>query len=278
MHAQPLASSSWRAELHLAYERRDERTVLASRRHDGPLIVQKPLYPEGDAVCHGIIIHPPAGIVGGDVLELGVHAAERSRVLLTTPGASKWYRSAGSWATQRVQLTARAGSCLEWLPQEAILHSGALAEMHTEVTLAGDAVYLGWEILCLGRTGSGERYASGACRLRTRITRDGRPLLVEQGELAAGSRVSTSAVGLAGCSVAGTLIAAAPGVGPELVAACRADCAAAEVAVTHTPGVLIARYLGDSSEAARRYFEGLWRRLRPALGGREAVMPRIWRT
>ena len=54
--------------------------------------------------------------------------------------------------------------------------------------------------------------------------------------------------------------------------------AAGESGVTLLPGVLLARYIGDSSEAAKRYFVELWRRLRPALAGREAVEPRIWRT
>jgi urease accessory protein len=48
--------------------------------------------------------------------------------------------------------------------------------------------------------------------------------------------------------------------------------------VTLLPGILLARYLGDSTEAARRYFIALWRILRPALTGRDATEPRIWRT
>jgi urease accessory protein len=51
-----------------------------------------------------------------------------------------------------------------------------------------------------------------------------------------------------------------------------------EGAVTLLPGILLARYLGDSSEAAKRYFAALWTLLRPALCGRAAVEPRIWRT
>jgi urease accessory protein len=48
--------------------------------------------------------------------------------------------------------------------------------------------------------------------------------------------------------------------------------------VTLLRGILLARYLGGSGEAARRYFIELWRILRPELLGREATEPRIWRT
>jgi len=79
--------------------------------------------------------------------------------------------------------------------------------------------------------------------------------------------------------VVGTLIAAAPQFSSELLALCRQ--AAPEngpAAVTLLPGIFVARYLGDSSEAAKRYFVALWRALRPALLGKAAVEPRIWRT
>jgi len=277
--ADPVHLRSWRAELALEYERRGPRTVLAARRHDGPLVVQKPLYPEGDAVCHTIVVHPPAGIAGGDELEIAARAGEGAHALLTTPGAGKWYRSAGPWARQRLALDAGKGACLEWLPQETIVFDGALAEMRTEVKLAADAVYIGWEVLCLGRTGSGEHYGSGECRPRTQLWRDGKPLWFEHGRIEAGGPLMGSPAGLGGRSVCGTLLAAAPGVDSEVLSACRqAQATSGEVTVTLLPGLLVARYLGDSSEAARHYFARLWRHLRLALTGREAVEPRIWKT
>src|SRR6478736_2504397 len=121
--------TGWRARLALAFERRGDRTVLARRHHEGPLVVQKPLYPEGDGVCHAIVLHPPAGIAGGDAIELSLRAGEGSSVLVTTPGAAKWYRSPGPTASQRISIEAAAGSTLEWLPQENIVFDGARADI-----------------------------------------------------------------------------------------------------------------------------------------------------
>lgn len=270
--AEPIFET-WKARLALEFEARDGRTVLASKQFDGPLVVQKPLYPEGDAVCHAIVVHPPAGIAGGDELELNVEVRRNSKALLTTPGAGKWYRSAGPWASQALRF--RVEGSLEWLPQETIVFDGALAQMRCEVDLGPDARYLGWEVLCLGRAGSGETFSRGRISLGTSILRSGKPLFHERGVIEGGGRLMASPAGLGGRTVCATLVAAAPDLRKDTVAACRA---VEGVAVTMLPGALLARLLGDSSETAKRRFVELWRILRPAVLGRDATEPRIWRT
>jgi urease accessory protein len=275
--------TGWHARLALAYERRtvngQARTVLAVRQHDGPLLTQKPLYPEGDAVCHSILIHPPAGIAGGDRLELHANANAQAHALLTTPGAGKWYRSTGLRASQRLNFDVAAQATMEWLPQETIVYDGALAELSCEVRLGPGARYLGWEVLCLGRAGSGERFTRGHCELRTLVTRNDQPIWFERGAIAGGGALMRSPAGLGGKSVCGTLIAAAETIGDEVLQVCRGICAEMkDCTVTRLPGLLVARYLGDSSEAAKQVFVALWRQLRPALLERAAIEPRIWRT
>lgn len=272
-------ASGWRARLELGFERRGERTVLARRTHDGPLVVQKSLHPEGEGVCHAIVVHPPAGIAGGDDLAIGIRAGEGAHALLTTPGAGKWYRSAGARACQRVAIEAASGACVEWLPQETILYDGSLADIRWEAVIERDARLVAWEILCLGRTGSGERYTGGHCRFETRVLRGGRMAWIERASLDPRATVMQSAAGLGGRSVAGTMLALAEQLGDELVAACRAVVPReGEGALTRLPGMVVARYRGDESEAAREYFKALWHCLRPAVAGREAVTPRIWTT
>jgi urease accessory protein len=264
-------AASWKAELSLGFERTGERTVLARKRHDGPLVVQKALYPEGGEVCHAIVVHPPAGIAGGDELLLDVESKNGAFAQLTTPGAGKWYRSAGAWAAQRLSFDVEGA--LEWLPQETIVFDGARADLSTEVRLAGDARYIGWEILCLGRSGSGERFSRGTIRLSTRISRDKKPIWLERGLIEGGGKLMRSPAGLGGHPVCGTFVAAGPQIGKMRPAA-----GIEPLAVTQLPGLLVGRYLGDSSEQAKRAFAALWAALRPRLLGREAREPRIWRT
>jgi urease accessory protein len=262
--AEPVAAP-WKASLALAFARQGERSVLVGRAHDGPLVVQKPLYPEGQDVCHAIVVHPPGGIAGGDQLALRVDCAANSHAVLTTPGAAKWYRTAGAWAQQSLDF--RVAGTLEWLPRETIVFDGALAELDCTVQLEREARFIGWEIVCLGRRGAGERFERGRLKVSTRIDREGRPVYIDRGEIEAGGRLMHSPAGLGGRSVFGMMIATA-----------ESSIRIAELAVTHLPGLVIARYLGDSSEAALQAFTALWKALRPSVCGRDAIEPRIWST
>ncbi|HTS23587.1 MAG TPA: urease accessory protein UreD [Casimicrobiaceae bacterium] len=270
--------AGWEARLELAYRRDGPRTVL-DRRHSGPLLVQKPLYPEGGAVCQSIVVHPPGGIAGGDRLMLEARVGPQARAQLTTPAASKWYRTTGAPAQQTLRLSAEDGAILEWLPQEGIVFAGAIADLATDISLADDAVFLGWDIVCLGRRLAGERWTQGRLRHDFALRRGGRRQWVERTALSGGSELLAARVGLGARTVFGTFLASAASVPDDLVSSCRAvDCDDGDAAVTRLPGVLLARYRGDSAEAARDYFAALWARARPALAGMSAVAPRIWNT
>ncbi len=168
---------------------------------------------------------------------------------------------------------------LEWLPQETIVFDGAIAELETDIALAGDAIFLGWEIVCLGRQLSGERFARGKFSQDVTVRRDGTRQWVERTRLEGDQRLLAARVGLDRQPVFGTFLAIAPCVPDDLVGSCRGiGCEDGEVAVTRLPGVLLARYRGASLEAARGYFAALWTRARPALAGIHAVRPRIWNT
>jgi urease accessory protein len=271
--------STWDATLKLRYERRGLRSVLAGRSCEGPLAVQKSLYPEGDAVCQNIIVHPPAGIAGGDTLTVDIDVGPQACAQLTTPGATKWYRSAGPKARQRIVLRVGAGAILEWLPQEAIVFDGAIAELDTKIDLASDALYIGWELVCLGRTAAGERFSRGQLRQRVALARDGVPAFIERATLDADAALLASPVGLNGAVVFGTFLAACTFMPDAVLATCRALAPrTGEGAITSVRGCTVARYRGGSAEAARAYFVEIWRHVRPALVGRGAVPPRIWNT
>jgi urease accessory protein len=273
------AASGWEAELALHYGRRGQQTLLERREHRGPLVVQKPLYPEGEAVCQTIVVHPPAGIAGGDRLVLKVGVGDCAHAQMTTPGAAKWYRSSGATASQKLVFSVANDAVLEWLPRESIFYDGALATLETEIALTGNAVLLAWDIACLGRRLSGERWSRGRLRQRLTLCRDAARQWSERAIVDGDGDLLHAAVGLKGHAVFGTFLASASEVPDDLLRASRAiGCDDGEVAVTRLPGVLVARYLGDSPETAHACFSALWALARQALAHRNAVPPRIWST
>lgn len=284
--APAVPSIRWEAKLALSYALRGARTVLARRSHSGPLRVQRDLYPEGEGTCHTIVVHPPGGIAAGDVLGVNVVMEPGSAALLTTPGAGKWYGSrslsgqTAVGAEQSLAFELGSGAVLEWLPQETIVFDGARADMATSVRLHDHALYLGWEILCLGRTASGERFSRGCVRQRTEIWQGSARLWVERGRLEGGDPLLESPIGLAGHTVCATFLAAGRDLPDDLLAECRGVRAdgGALCGITRLPRLAVARYLGDSGEDARGYFAALWTLLRPALKSCAAVAPRIWAT
>ncbi len=271
--------SAWHASLELAFATRAAGTVLTRNRHVGPLRVQKPLYPEGGQTCHIAILHPPGGIVAGDRLRVEAKLQPGSRALLTTPGATKWYRSEGAVAHQDLRFALAADAVLEWLPREGIVFNGANASSRLEVTLAPRAGFVGWDIMSFGRRASGERWTTGRMRMHTAIRREDRLLWAETADLDASSRFAQSSIGLSGFTVCGTLAVAGYEIGDELLSACRSvPCTehGSRSGITRLPAVLLARCLGDSTEALFDWFSRLWALLRPELSNRVPCAPRVW--
>lgn len=270
------AAAGWQAELRLSYAATGDKTILAENSHYGPLRVQRPLYPE-DGVCHTCILHPPGGLVGGDSLRLELAVGPSAHALVTTPGATKFYRSGGRQASQHQRLAVRGG-ILEWLPQETIVFPGADGEIVTEVRLDKEARFIGWELLCLGLPTKKEAFVSGRLHSSLTVYRNGRPLFLDRLRVA-GRDDLHSAVGLRGYPVTGCLVAT--GVCREQLAELRTLLPAAAgslVGLTLMGELLVARYLGESTATAREIFQKLWTGLRPHLIGRPACPPRIWST
>ena len=274
------AHGAWQAQLRLGFALRDGVSRLVERTHSGPLRVQKPLYPEGDAVCHAIIIHPPGGVVGGDQLAVDASAGDGAHAFLTSPGAAKWYRANGHVSGQHVVLRAGSGAAIEWLPQESIFFDPACVRLRHEVELAADACYIGCDIVCLGRSASGETFNAGSISQHVQIRRGGRLLWWEQGVLAAGGALMASPLGLGGHTVCATLIAVGASAAPAVVAALREIKvpAGALFGATQMKSLVVVRLLCGDSEAARGIMLAAWQLLRPAMLGRDAVVPRIWNT
>ena len=277
------APTTWQGELTLGFAARGGGTALVERRHRGPLQVQRAFHPEGPGVCHVYLLHPPGGLVAGDELEVNVQVAAGAHALLTTPASTKVYRSGrGQLARQQQRLQVAAGGRLEWLPQDTIVYEGAEVALATRVELAGDAAFLGWEMVCLGRPASGDRFTRGSCRQRFEVFRDGQPLVIERLRADGGGPLQAAAWGLGGVAVNATVVCTPAGPDDlELARAALAEAPAADTvlaAATLVDGALVVRARGADPAAVRARLERLWNTLRPCVLGRPPCPPRIWLT
>jgi urease accessory protein len=273
----PEAGAGWQASLELGFVPRAGRSVLAERRRQGPLAVQRAFYPEGE-VAHCYLLHPPGGVVGGDSLAVRVRVDPGAHALITAPGAAKLYRSAGPAADIAQELRVAAGGTLEWLPPETILFQGARARVSTRVRLETGARFLGWELQCLGRPAVGERFRRGSADLALSIERDGRPLLLERLRIDDGDGLDGPA-GLRGHAVVATLVAT--DTDAAALAALREALPEPEGLLwgaTRLGDLLVLRILAGYAEPAQRLLRAAWGILRPRVLDREACPPRIWRT
>ena len=277
------AAAGWQAHLRLHYRRDGNRTV-AQDRHAGPLRVLKALYPEGEGICHHVVVHPPGGIVGGDELRIAATLDEGAHALLTTPGATRFYRSDGAAARQQATLTLAAGARLEWLPLETIAHAGCDAENRVTLDLAPGAECLGWDLLALGLPAAGEAFDRG--RFTQCLHWPG--VWLDRGRIRGDDALLlNSPLGLDGRPVTGTLWFAAgtPWANDRreaLVDAARAlvdgDAAVkAGVSAVHER-VIVLRLLAPRVEPAMALLQAARAAWRRAAWGLDAAPPRVWRT
>lgn len=273
------ARAGWHARLDLEFEARPGRTVLARRKHEGPLCVQRPFHPDEDGTCHVYVLHPPGGVAGSDVLELNVALHDNARALLTTPAATKLYRSGGETSRIEQRLRAKAGALLRWLPQETIAFDGAKARMLTRIDLEHDARAVAWELLCLGRPASQQPFERGTLRTAFEIYRDGAPLIVDRARFTGGDPSLHAAYGMRGLPVLGTLICTAGD--DSWVDALREATAERwpdAFGVTRLPHAIVCRYLGARVEDAQNALRCALDVLTEKLLGAKTAQPRIWLT
>jgi urease accessory protein len=273
-------STGWHGSLDLVYVHNNGTTKLIHNQVRSPLKVQRPFYPEGEAVCHSVVLHTAGGMVGGDRLSQTIHLKPNAQALITTAAASKVYRSNGQDARQTIELQIEAGAYLEWLPQETIVFNGAIYQQDLRVELAPQASWLGWEITRFGRSARGETFLQGEWRSHTEVWQQGHPLWIDRQWLPAGEDIINSPHGLAGQPIVATLSWIGQPVSREILDTARilwnSKERQGEAGVTQLISGLVCRYRGASTLEVRNWFTDIWQLLRLSSVGRSVTKPRVW--
>ncbi|MBB1093469.1 urease accessory protein UreD [Rhodopseudomonas palustris] len=275
---------TWHAQLDITYAVELQRTV-ARHSHTGPLRVLQSLYPEGNAICHNVLVHPPGGLVGGDTLDITVTASGTAHGLITTPGATRFYRSAGELALQRTHITLADQARLEWLPLEALAYNQCRAENRLTLDLAPQAEFIGWDVTAFGLPSASLPFERGSFLQHIEVP----GVWLERGLVdAADVRLMNGPLGLAGqrCMASLFFVSGAPlarnrreaglEVARDLVAA-HALSRTAGVTCPN-PQVMVLRVLSPLVEPAMQLLRQVWVSWRAHFWQLPAVSPRIWST
>ena len=276
----------WAAFLSLGFEARQEREQTITRmtriRHQGPLRVQRPFYPEGKTgCCHVYLLHPPGGLVSGDALKIDVAVGPNAHSLVTTPAATKLYKADSNgvaWG-QHTTLNVAKDGVLEYLPQETLAFIGSKGEQTTTIELATGAKCIGWEVLALGRPVGNLPFVTGHLEQRFSLHIDGKPVWLERQILDPTHARFNGKWGQGGATVQATLWVVGLDDETGAIEVIRAQLPESKNwAITRRRGVVLLRYLGNERNEAWAICQQAWELLRPLLTGHSAVVPRIWLT
>jgi len=274
----------WSARLDLHYKRAD-LTTHVKFEHVGPLRVLRSLYPEGCGICHNVLIHPPSGLVGGDSLDINIDAGDASHALITTPGATRFYKSQTEWATQTVQAKLSGNAKLEWLPLETIAYNGCRAKNKFAFDLKDESQLIAWDITALGMPSAQLPFETGVIDQHFELS----DYWLDKGRIDAQDLVLLgSPIGLNGKKCLATLVfASATVLSPlqidQLLELARNELNSIEVKLQIQSGatspnsrIVVVRMLSDLVEPSMLMLRKVWLAWRSTVWGLSPVMPRIW--
>ncbi len=278
----------WDASLHLEFMKSPHsgKTLLSKKEHFGPLVVQKSLYPEGDEVCHAVILHPPAGIAGGDHLNIDIFTSPDAKAVVTTPGATKWYKSNGHLSSQETKLSVASRAHLDFLPQENIYFNSSNARNVIQIKLEDTATMIGWDIAQLGRTASGETWSHAHLINELQLVYGDRPYWIESSFLDSDDLTMGSNCKLGTYSVMGVMWFFGNGANQELLDQIR-DCliwsdtlrvGATRINLPEKNGLIIVRATSTEVEYLKDCFIDMWLRFRLDVSGIAPLPLRLWKT
>jgi urease accessory protein len=263
--------------LRLAFRRHGPRTVLVEHRFTLPLQAFGSMDLDDSGVATVMLLNPTGGLLGGDVLRTSVATGPGSRVCLTTPAASRVYRSLGAPAVQEFTACLEGDASLEYIPDHLIPSPGARLRQRTEVTLDTESTFIWFDGWAVGRIARGERWRFDELDMSL-VIRDARGVLLGERACLTGARPLEGLGGAEGCAYLATFVAIAPSrtdwgeLADEWLAVIEAEHLDVRCGVTLLPrGGLLARLLCEQAPTLHQTAHTLWSVTRLRLLGLNAI-------
>jgi urease accessory protein len=160
--------------LHLRFVRSGRSTILAQSRFSLPLQVLTPLEME-DGSAYLMLLNPTGGVLGGDRLVTEIVQEPGTHVCLTTPSATRIYRTLQQPAVLETVIKLGDGATLEYLPDHTIPHVGSVLHQSLRIEMARGSKAIVLDSLASGRVAHGERWGFREINSRTEVHVCGKP-------------------------------------------------------------------------------------------------------
>ena len=268
-----------------------DKTIFKSRSTSPYKLLKNTHDQEGRCILP--ILHTAGGLVGGDLLNFVVNVEKKAKVLLTTSSAQKVYGTVGRskinpegiYSKNKNHITVLENSHLEYLPQETIIFANGLYAQEFEVKISENSSFLFSDLIRLGRSSSGESIENGIFRSKLQIKRINDSYddweFVDQIELSKESFEAQS--GMDKMPVFGSLIWICEKDFPKS----RINDLSSNIKKNLinnnnflTLGILenglSIRFLGNSSQDARKCFFSIWKQIRAVCGFCEPKYQGVW--
>lgn len=218
-----------------------------------------------------VLLNPTGGLVGGDCLRTEVSAGDGAHCCLTTPSATKVYRTAGTPAIQEFFARLGPGAVLEYVPDHLIPFPGAALRQSVTVELGEGSRAILFDALAIGRVARGEVWCFAELDTTVVVTDRLGPRLRDRFRLIPARRTWSGLGGMEGMNYLATLALLFDGDGRSVSAeleAALADFSGVRGAVSELGrGGVLVRFLTAGAPELQAAFHRLWAIARGALLG-----------
>jgi urease accessory protein len=166
--------------LHLRFEKKERRTVLSDSFSKMPMRAFSPFYPDETGCAYTYLVNPTGGLVGGDRIEIEIAIQEHAHAFVTTPSATKIYRSLGPLASQELQVILKKQSILEYIPQYIIPFAQSRYFQKTKIRMEENSRAMLLDFLTTGRLARGEHLQFIEYRSYTEVEYCGELILTDR--------------------------------------------------------------------------------------------------
>ncbi len=145
-------------KLYLQFKKKKNKVILSDAFSKMPMAISRPFYLDDTGIAYFYLVNPTGGLVGGDVINIIAIAEKDTHVFISTPSATKIYRTIEHPSIQNIKFIAKSNSILEYMPKLNIPFAGSAYEQKLNIIMEENAIVFLLDFFVTGRNTRGEHF------------------------------------------------------------------------------------------------------------------------